>query len=72
MSHKFEGMLITPLNDLKAGKENDGEILFTAGKEYEVLHFSDIPNPFCFIVINNMGCFDTVHMTNFKLVKREK
>lgn len=36
------------------------------GAKYKILDVSAYPNPFCFLVINDQGCINMMHMSNFK------
>ncbi len=62
----FKGMVVTPISDLKTGKDNDGELLFSKIKEYKVLAVSDKPEPFCFVLKNENGSFNLIHMSKVK------
>jgi hypothetical protein len=60
----FEGMKVIANRDLRAGENNDGDLLFKKNKKYEVLAF--LPDKVCFVLINEKKLFDVVHVTNFK------
>ena len=62
----FKKKKVKPFDDLRAGEKNDGVILFSTSKTYEVVAIVDQPTPYCFILKNEEGAFDIIHMSKFK------
>lgn len=58
-------------NDLFVVKEDksQGPKVISEGKAYKVLAISEKPQPFCFVVENDLGRFDMIHISNFKMAK---
>jgi len=64
------GKEVYPFSDLygidKDGKQMETKLL-DASKKYKVIAVVDEPKPYCFIVKNDVGVFDVVHISNFKV-----
>jgi len=62
----FKNKKVTPVEDLRTGKNNDGELLFKAEKPYKVITVVDKPTPYCFILKNERGCYDMIHISKIR------